>query len=237
MDNFVDKISIKGTEHDIRDSSAVRTVNNATPDENGNVTVEAGVNSEELSTAIENALNEAKESGEFDGKSAYSYAQDGGYEGTEAEFAEKLAAANIEPLIGLSSEITPSQVAEAVKAGRDVVITHFDLTYGAFTFNAFMHTEGFRYVIASDIVYFQGSYMLIELGGFTATDKWTLQSTQLATTDDIPTALPNPNGLTIGEGIFAQTYDGSEAKDFTETINGMIDAKLAEIPNASGVSF
>ena len=331
-----------------------------------------------------------------------------------------------EPLIGLSSEITPSQVAEAVKAGRDVVITHVDLTYGAFTFNAFMHTEGFRYVIASDIVYFQGSYMLVELGGFTATDTWTMCSTQLATTDgipalpvikttaeitptevkalmdegkpfavthtdstygsmlfnsfvyshaannsilsstifelagikfcaqlmgkiptdawefkaiqlagkdDIPTALPNPNALTINgqsydgsetvsidtrefviavtgdeengyttdkpydeimaayearrtlvceyegtrhpfltinEGMFQfavslggvaaqfifiangaamvgqmfgsltinnEMWDGTEPKDFTETINGMIDAKLAEIPNASGVSF
>ena len=37
--------------------------------------------------AAENALGEAKESGEFDGKSAYQYAQDGGYSGTEEEFS------------------------------------------------------------------------------------------------------------------------------------------------------
>lgn len=44
--------------------------------------------------AIDDALTQAKASGEFDGadgKSAYSYAQDGGYTGTEAEFAAKLA--------------------------------------------------------------------------------------------------------------------------------------------------
>lgn len=59
-----------------------------------------------LLEAINDALAQAKESGEFDGekgepgkdgkdgadgKSAYQYAQDGGYTGTEAEFTDKLA--------------------------------------------------------------------------------------------------------------------------------------------------
>lgn len=49
----------------------------------------------DLDTAVNEALTAAKASGEFDGadgKSAYSYAQDGGYTGTESEFAAKLAA-------------------------------------------------------------------------------------------------------------------------------------------------
>ena len=48
-----------------------------------------------LKSAVDLALAQAKASGEFDGaagKSAYSYAQDGGYTGTEAEFAAKMAA-------------------------------------------------------------------------------------------------------------------------------------------------
>lgn len=47
-----------------------------------------------LQSATDAALAQAKASGEFDGadgKSAYQYAQDGGYTGTETEFAEKLA--------------------------------------------------------------------------------------------------------------------------------------------------
>lgn len=47
-----------------------------------------------LPEAINEALAQAKESGEFDGedgKTAYEYAQDGGFQGTETEFAEKLA--------------------------------------------------------------------------------------------------------------------------------------------------
>ena len=47
-----------------------------------------------LQSATNAALAQAKASGEFDGadgKTAYQYAQDGGYTGTETEFAEKLA--------------------------------------------------------------------------------------------------------------------------------------------------
>ena len=49
----------------------------------------------ELQTAINTALAQAKASGDFDGadgKSAYAYAVEGGYSGTEEEFAVKLAA-------------------------------------------------------------------------------------------------------------------------------------------------
>lgn len=40
---------------------------------------------------VETALSDAKESGIFDGKSAYQYALDGGYEGSEETFSKKLA--------------------------------------------------------------------------------------------------------------------------------------------------
>lgn len=52
------------------------------------------LSAETLPSAINTAMAQAKASGEFDGadgKSAYQYAQDGGYTGTEAEFAAKLA--------------------------------------------------------------------------------------------------------------------------------------------------
>ena len=52
------------------------------------------LSAETLKPAVDLALAAAKASGEFDGtdgKSAYSYAQDGGYTGTEAEFTAKLA--------------------------------------------------------------------------------------------------------------------------------------------------
>ena len=53
------------------------------------------LSAETLKPAVDLALAQAKASGEFDGaagKSAYEYAQDGGYTGTEEEFAAKMAA-------------------------------------------------------------------------------------------------------------------------------------------------
>lgn len=52
------------------------------------------LDTDKLTDAINTALAQAKASGEFDGadgKSAYEYAVEGGYTGTEAEFAAKLA--------------------------------------------------------------------------------------------------------------------------------------------------
>lgn len=52
------------------------------------------LNASELSTAINTALAQAKASGKFDGKdgkTAYAYAQDGGYTGTETQFASDLS--------------------------------------------------------------------------------------------------------------------------------------------------
>ena len=49
------------------------------------------IGTEELETQVEISLTNAKNSGEFDGQSAYAYAKDGGYAGTEEEFAQKLA--------------------------------------------------------------------------------------------------------------------------------------------------
>ena len=53
---------------------------------------------ENNTAGLEAILAQAKASGEFDGapgepgQSAYEYAQDGGYTGTEAEFTDKMAA-------------------------------------------------------------------------------------------------------------------------------------------------
>lgn len=75
---------------------------------------------EALAGAVDDALAQAKASGEFDGadgKTAYQYAQDGGYTGTEAEFAEKLAAEIPEIDNTLSKA---GQAADAAKVGEEI---------------------------------------------------------------------------------------------------------------------
>ena len=60
-----------------------------------------------------------------DGKSAYQYAVEGGYTGTETEFAEKLAQ---EQLTGTTGTLTPKQVYDAVSAGIPVKVQYTDST-------------------------------------------------------------------------------------------------------------
>lgn len=114
------------------------------------------------------------------------------------------------PVIGTTAEITPSQVAEAIEAGRDVSITHSDATFSSFTkvdgFNGVFSPAIFAHYDDTD----DDSYSLIELYGDTESNRWTPLFTQLVQKSDIPTipeSLKNPHALTIN-GI---SYDGSKA--------------------------
>ena len=142
-----------------------------------------------------------------DGKSAYAYAVEGGYTGTEAEFAAKLAE---EQLSGTTGTLTPTQVYEAVSAGIPVKVQHTDSTYGLLSFTAFNVAESLNVIVSQTIVYYNGVYILAELYGYKSNNKWGLNVTTLAQKTDIPSALPNPNTLTF-TGAVTGSYDGSEA--------------------------
>ena len=167
----------------------------------------------ELTNAVNTALAQAKASGEFDGadgKSAYQYAKDGGYTGTEAEFAEKLAQ---EQLTGTTNDLTPTQVYQAVSAGIPVKVQYTDSTYGLLSFTSFNVAESLNVIVSQTIVYYNGVYILAELFGSKSNNSWGFKTTILAEkTDipDIPAALPNPKALTF-TGAVTGSYDGSEA--------------------------
>ena len=141
------------------------------------------------------------------GKSAYAYAVEGGYTGTEAEFAEKLAQ---EQLTGTTSDLTPTQVYDAVSAGIPVKVQYLDATFGLFSYTNFSVAESMNIIAANTIVYFNGSYILGELFGDKSKNVWGFMSTTLAQKTDIPSALPNPNALTF-TGAVTGSYDGSAA--------------------------
>jgi hypothetical protein len=44
-----------------------------------------------VANSVADSMSQAKENGEFDGKTAYEYAKDAGYTGTEEDFSKKLA--------------------------------------------------------------------------------------------------------------------------------------------------
>ena len=146
------------------------------------------------------------------GKSAYQYAVEGGYTGTEAEFAEKLAQ---EQLTGTTTELTPTQVYDAVSAGMPVKVQYTDSTYGVLYFTAFNIAESFAIIVSQTIVYANGGYILAELIGNKSNNIWSAMFTTLAQKTDIPSSLKNPNALTIKIGSTTVTYDGSAAKTVT----------------------
>ena len=142
-----------------------------------------------------------------DGKSAYQYAQEGGYTGTETEFAEKLAE---EQLTGTTNELTPTQVYNAVSVGIPVKVQYTDSTYGLLSFTAFNVAESLNVIVSQTIVNYNDVYILAELNGNKSDNTWGTAFTTLAQKTDIPSALPNPNALTF-TGASTGTYDGSSA--------------------------
>lgn len=142
-----------------------------------------------------------------DGKTAYQYAQEGGYIGTETEFAEKLAE---EQLTGTTNELTPTQVYNAVSAGIPVKVQYTDSTYGLLSFTAFNVAESLNVIVSQTIVNYNDVYILAELNGNKSDNTWGTAFTTLAQLTDIPSALPNPNSIHF-TGASTGTYDGSSA--------------------------
>ena len=171
-----------------------------------------------------------------DGKSAYDYAVEGGYIGTETEFAEKMAE---EQLTGTTNELTPTQVYDAVSSGIPVKVQYTDPTYGIISFTAFNVSESLNVIVSEMIAYANGVYVLCELFGEKSSTVWGFNITTLAQKTDIPSALPNPNAITF-TGAVTGSYDGSAPLSVKipsavtdDHINSLIDAKLGVIENGS----
>ena len=134
-----------------------------------------------------------------DGKSAYQYAVDGGYTGTEAEFAEKLA-----PLVGTTQTITPSQVLAAIKEGRDIVLQYTNSYHITFIFSAFNANEKLGMVVSNSFFPHQMGTLL----GNADDESWSLEVTNIATKDDVGTAVNEALAQAKASGEF----DGADGK-------------------------
>ena len=121
-------------------------------------------------------------------------------------------AAEVTPLTGTIRTLTPTQVYDAVSAGIPVKVQYTDGTYGLLSFTAFNIAESLSMIVSQAIVYYNGVYILAELGGNIQAGNWFTKFTVLAEKTDIPSALPNPNALTIKIGNTTVTYDGSTAE-------------------------
>ena len=170
---------------------------------------------DDVGTAVNEALAAAKASGEFDGadgKSAYSYAQDGGYSGTESEFAAKLAAESIDKALFVvnitttdgatySADKTFNEITQAYNDGKYNIVAIMALGAGSFI----MPLLGMVAKIALFSVTLDQAISTITI---TSNNEVQMEMLPLATEDS---KLPNPYPLTF-TGAVNETYDGSSAK-------------------------
>lgn len=148
-----------------------------------------------------------------DGKSAYQYAQDGGYTGTETDFVVKLAQ---EILSGTTDDLTPAQVYAAVSAGRPVKVQYTSRSYGVMSFTAFSTSETMGVIASQNIVYYNNVYILAELGGYIQSGKWFFNSTVLAEKKDIP---QSSSGGEIKWHKVAEVTTEEELDEYVATID------------------
>ena len=162
------------------------------------------------------------------GKSAYQYAQEGGYTGTETEFAKKIASGLMLVTITdnngtLSYDKTFLEIRDAVLAGIPVY-AWYDSALPLISLSA-------------DVMYF-GTIMCDE----TSVGTVIIEITPNGEVNDLSAVvetLPNPNAITF-TGAVTGSYDGSAPLSvnipsaITDAhINSLIDTKLGVIENGS----
>ena len=237
--------------------------------------IDTKIGSNELGSAVSDALNEAKESGEFDGPRGekgdagngiasiilnadytLTISFDDGTEYTTPSIRGQVGAKGVgiesviqtatstenggentitvtltdgtkssfvvrngqgtsdDALIGEISSITPSQVVQALIDGKNVLISAVSYSFGTLSFSSFLLAVNLNLVASSSVFILEGRTATCQLEGDLNDDVWNLSFVQMAQTEDIPDALPNPNALTFA-GAVTGTYDGSEAKTIT----------------------
>ena len=142
-----------------------------------------------------------------DGKSAYAYAVEGGYTGTEVEFAKKLASEAIIVTITdnngtLSADKTFIEIRDAILAGTTVLVDYggaalpiITVAVDALYFGTFQCASGDA---SNDAAIATPIIEIIENN----------EVNDLSAQIDIPKTLPNPNAITF-TGAVTGSYDGS----------------------------
>ena len=152
-----------------------------------------------------------------DGKSAYQYAQDGGYTGTEEEFTAKLAAENIDKALFVVNITSNGDGTYSADKTFDEIVQ----VYNEGKYNIVANVAALKFPIIAPLaailehaILFSNSFAmkkndtgLITIG-ISSNNELEVISTSLATKTS---KLPNPAALTF-TGAVTGSYDGSSAK-------------------------
>lgn len=168
-----------------------------------------------------------------DGKSAYAYAAEGGYTGTETEFAKKLASGALIVTITdnngtLSADKTFIEIRDAYLAGIPVFVDYYD--------------TGLPLIAVSADVLSFGTILCANDDTGASVETAIIQITPSGEVNDISASvetLPNPNALTF-TGAATGSYDGTAPMSVNipsavtdAHINSLIDTKLGVIENGA----
>lgn len=133
----------------------------------------------------------------------------------EDAVAQAGGGAGLEPLVGTTQTITPSQVLAAIKEGRDIALQYEDSYYGAFVFGAFNANEKLGIVVSNSILP-QWDGLTGTLMGGVEGETWFFRATNTATKDDVGTAVDEALTAAKASGEF----DGADGNTPTIGDNG-----------------
>lgn len=144
----------------------------------------------------------------------------------------------IDILTGNTTEITPTQVKEAILNGRPVSITYTDATWGNLTFTSFGYSLENNVVVANLVATTAAAqYILADLTGMVANNEWQLQTTQIATPTDIETvsdSIKNEVGNSYVKYSENQTLTDDQKAQACSNI-GAMESVVAGPNNLGGV--
>lgn len=140
-----------------------------------------------------------------------------GYNSDTTDLEEALT-----PLTGTTETLTPTQVYNAIKSGKSVILQYMDDTYGLLSYTNFNVAESMNVIAADTIVYFNNTYVLAELWGDTTRNVWGFQTTTLAQKEHSHSASDVKVAVTIGE----TQMDVLLSNYLADTILPMIQSRL-----------
>lgn len=147
-----------------------------------NLTLTKGDVTTKFNGSVAREVSIPTKTSELTNDSFVSYAEQTLTEGQQNQAKTNLG---IDVLTGNTTTVTPTQVKEAILAGRPVVITYTDTTYGNLTFTSFGYSLENNVVVANLVATSNNQYILADLTGIINTNYWTLQTTELGTSTDI----------------------------------------------------
>lgn len=147
-----------------------------------NLTLTKGDVTTEFNGSVAREVSIPTKTSELTNDSFVSYAEQTLTEGQQNQAKTNLG---IDVLTGNTTTVTPTQVKEAILAGRPIAITYTDTTYGNLTFTSFGYSLENNVVVANLVATSNDQYILADLTGIINTNGWTLQTTELGTSTDI----------------------------------------------------